>query len=204
MKAEAGINVEGHCLAVGAGAMLEGRGGILEPFSHPNDPLSILTCLSAVTFQLVVVHGTQWKWILLQKALKREGCFRTLRCLHSSWCCPRVNCTLLPWDDTQATRRQQGQWGLERKVSLAHKTKRHLQFNKINKCCWKALPGLSHGGRMPAQFSWRCCHTTPRKALESLAWKSNKVFWKMIVSLMIIPLAPLWKEWVVLFTVFCC
>lgn len=44
MKAEAG-SVEGHCL-VG-----------LESFMCPTDPLTILTCLSAVTSQLGIVHG---------------------------------------------------------------------------------------------------------------------------------------------------
>lgn len=62
------------------------------------------------------------------------------------WCCPRINCTLLSWDDIQAMKRRQGQQGLEGKVSVAHKTKRHLRFNKINKCCWKDLLRLSHRG----------------------------------------------------------
>ena len=82
MKAEAGINMEGHCLAVGSGAMLEGRGGILEPFRHPNDPLPILTCLSAVTFQLVLVHGPS-EMSLIAESTQKVGCFRTLRCLRS-------------------------------------------------------------------------------------------------------------------------
>lgn len=43
MKAEAGISVEGHCLVVGIGAMVEGRGDILESFMLLIDPLPILT-----------------------------------------------------------------------------------------------------------------------------------------------------------------
>lgn len=61
MKAEAGISVEGHCLVVGIGAMVEGRGDILESFMLLIDPLPILTWLSAVTSQLGIVYGTQWK-----------------------------------------------------------------------------------------------------------------------------------------------
>lgn len=50
-------------------------------------------------------------------------------------------------------KRWQGQQGLEGKVSVAHKTKRHLKFNKINKCCWKDLLGLSHRGGEGCQLN---------------------------------------------------
>lgn len=59
MKAEVRLSVEGHCLVVGIQAMVEGSGDSLESFVFPTYPLMILNCLSAVTSQLGIVHGTQ-------------------------------------------------------------------------------------------------------------------------------------------------
>lgn len=121
-------------------------------------------------------------------------------CVYSlAWHCSRINCTVLSWEDVQATQRAQGQKGLEGKVSMAHKTKRYLRFNKINMCCWKELPGLSHGGKGDASsvFSSLGFAVTPHKwkAPGSLAWNCNKSSLEnnqMILSLMIISFGPFW------------
>lgn len=99
---------------------------------------------------------TDWEWIWWHPVWTLGLCLSPWCRPHTYfpvWCCPRINCTLLSWDDIQATKRQQGQWGLEEKVSVAHKTKRHLRFNKINKCCWKDLLGLSHREREGHQLN---------------------------------------------------
>lgn len=147
---------------------------------------------------------TDLKWIQWAFDMDPCPCASLLWCrphtYSSGWCYPGINCTLLSCDDIQVTQRQQGQWGLERKVNLAHKTKRHLRFNEINKWCWKELPSLSHRGAGCQLNSPGFAVTSHKwKASESLVWNCNKSFWKMIVSLMIISLGPLQKKWVVLF-----
>lgn len=140
---------------------------------------------------------TDWEWIWWHPVWTLGLCLSPWCRPHTYfpvWCCPRINCTLLSWDDIQATKRQQGQWGLEEKVSVAHKTKRHLRFNKINKCCWKDLLGLSRREREGTSSILLALLSHKWKAPESLARNCKKALWKMSTSFLVISLGPLEKE----------
>ena len=122
---------------------------------------------------------------------------------HSSaWCCPRINCTPLSWDDIQATQSKVSE-GWKGKWAWFIKPRGTYHLTRLTSAVEKSYSAWFTEGE-GCQFNSLGLAVTPHecKAPESLAWNCNKAIWKMIVSFffLINSFIYFWLRWVFIAT----